>query len=101
MILRLDTNAKTAELDELDDTGGFSVTLDGPSDAGDIYEAMASKSLGMVVGPDLWVSVHQIEALAEGKVGADWSDRFRTMLADAQRAGGLNDDGSYLRSPLP
>jgi hypothetical protein len=101
MILQLDTTAKTANLADLDDTGGLSVRLDGPSDAGDIYEALASKSLGMVVGPDIWVSVHRLEELAEGQVGADWGDRFAQMLTAARSAGGLNDDGSYLRSPLP
>lgn len=98
MLLRLDTNAKSVELDDPDDCEDFKIEVVGSMDPAEVDETIASAGAGRLVGPHAWIAVSSIRQWTNGRTSEDWDARFRQMLDKAGREGRLNDDRSYLYS---
>ena len=96
MLLKLDTGAKSVELQKPDDCGDFKVKVLGSMDPADIDETIASAGAGRLVGPHAWIAISSIRQWAEGNTTDGWDERFQRLLDEAGRAGRLNDDRSYL-----
>lgn len=98
MILRVDTNTMTSELDEISDCTRFHIEVTGSKRAADVDEAIQGK--GRVFGENAWIALDQIEAMAAGKVGDSWAGEFRAMVDAMGRQGRLNDERDYLLAPI-
>lgn len=98
MYLQVDTEAKTTELHEPNNTDEFHIVVHGPHDPAHIDEALAG--LGRMVGSDFYIGVAQLKALAEPMVEDGWDVKFRLMLDHAGQNGWLNDDRSYLQAHI-
>ena len=100
MYLKVDSDAKTATLEDPDDCEEFHVLVVGGGNDGDVDEAIADLGAGRLVGPNAYIAVHRLEELAQGRVGDDWPVRFRKMLDYAGSQGWMNDDRSYVMGHL-
>jgi hypothetical protein len=96
MLLRLQTDEKSLQLEDPDDCNDFTVVVEGSMNPAEVDETIASAGAGRLVGPHAWIAVASIRQWAEGKVGDDWDTRFQALLDKAGRDGRLNDDRSYL-----
>lgn len=100
MELRLDTGAKSIELNDPDNCDDFKVVVSGSMDPAEVDETIASVGAGRLVGPDAWIAVHSLREWAAGKTSDGWDARFQRLLDEAGRNGRMNDDRTYLMSHL-
>lgn len=96
MLLRLDTNAKSLELQDPDDCDDFKVEVTGSMNPADVDETIASAGAGRLVGAHAFIAVASIRQWADGNTSDGWDTRFQALLDKAGREGRMNDDRSYL-----
>lgn len=96
MLLRLDTNEKSLELQDPDNCDDFVVEVTGSMNPAEVDETIASVGAGRLVGPHAWIAVASIRQWADGKTSDGWDGRFQQLLDKAGREGRMNDDRTYL-----
>lgn len=98
MYLKVDTNDKTTQLMDPENTDEFHIEVHGPHDPAHIDEALAG--LGRMVGSDFYIGVAQLREIALPMVDEGWETKFRLLLDAAGQEGRLNDDRSYLMATV-
>lgn len=78
------------ELEEPDDCTRFHLV---GRDVGPDEVAGALSGFGEVEGEHAWIEPDTLRTLAEGRVPADWDDRFDGMIAYAATKGWVDDEG--------
>ena len=98
MYILLAEGQSGAQLEEPEDCMRFHVVL---RDIG-IYAAQSmlqADDIGRLEDNDTaWINVAAVRKLAEGRVSADWSERFQQMLDYAMSKGWVSEDGADLQA---
>lgn len=100
MIIEVDLtgDAPHIALADPDDCGRFHVTAAG-GDAAALDVALMKARVGRVVASgDALIETSAVVELAQGRVGADWSEKFDGMLAYAKSKGWPDETGSAIQA---
>lgn len=91
-------NADVVRLDEPDDCGAFKVVVESGTGAG-VSEALAE--VGRLADRETaWIGADAVRALAAGRVGPDWEDKFAAMVGYASTKGWLSEDGTEIQAHI-
>jgi len=100
MIIEVDLtgDAPHIALTDPEDCGRFHVTATG-GDAEALDAALASSKVGRIAeSGDALIETKAVVELAQGRVGADWTEKFDGMLAYAKSKGWMDETGSAIQA---
>lgn len=106
MYLLVDLNLRRVELEEVDDTRRFHVSVAHGDDLDAVSAILGDANAGYVEVDEAdnteiaWISVDVIGEMALGRTKPGWENHFDKMLEDARKHGRASDDGSHLRAHL-
>lgn len=97
VIIRLDTDGSTGEVDDLDDLKRLHVEVKG---AGEIGETIDTFGRLDPDGEHAWLSVEALRQAAVGRVDPGWEARFDAMVAQAADHGWVDEAQAAVRAHI-
>jgi hypothetical protein len=100
----IDLNLREVELEDVDDTRRFHVSVAHGDDYAKVADVLSEKDVGYVDADDeeehAWIAIDAVQELAVGRTKHGWEEHFEKMVKKADQHGWLSPDRTHLKAHL-